>query len=1111
MSSTGPQFNTYQIADVSLGDTFQEWRRITNEDIIDKLNRLKLYTGTGGDGISAGVNTAGEFAIEHSGFVQKGVTFGSNVTILGQMTTVHSNNVTVADYNLILGGTNEDGLNGVCGDSGILESGGGGIVIARTDGPSAGWLWKPQQIGVCGKTGAWTTNANIRFGDGWGLVTGTAGNIHFAGGESCESLLLGFTADPGFTTAGGITRDHRSVTLRYDNTTLTTPVEVAEISEDGFANFHHGVNKKRVTTASAHGLSFGMPVRPTANGFTAAFAANKEQAEAVGIVSDVINDKTFDITFQGEVRGDFSRIIDNVASGFTLEIGKAYFLSSGNTGMLSQNPPVDSQVGFVRKPMMIGIDEETGFVVSYVGGEIAESIETGVVSQGNRLLVNQENHGFTVGDVMRFDPGITTSANPFGTYQKAQANTEVSAETQGIVSEIVTPASGSSDAFYLTNSGWVDLSDGPYTYETGRVYFLTANSTASSNSSLGLEFPRTIGMVKKPMFIAISPTRGLVLSYVGRRITENVAPPTGGGGDRPEEPALLTGKTFFPIETGQRATKVIEKQGSQAGSTYLPFVASGTDPSPYDNNISTYEKFRIFFSQSAESADNADRPNKVIYSYTSNPDAWTSINDYFTKITPPTNATHMMVKVSVKADMFGFQPEVYCGVPNANFPNNFETTDNLAFHENYGEHMSHGDNLSTFTKVIPIENNNLNGQLAISMGKPYQVYNGISAKCRNLAIQVEVLGYFIDDVGLVVPPVVGKQGRNVIINSNFDNWQRGTAPTTLSTNFPSDGSKYDTFHADRWHAEVIPDLTTSGSSSNIIGGMSQGVFEDTQTTVPGYPKYHLNHKGFIDANYGSSDKSTVSVGQRIENVRNFAGKDVTISYFAKGSVPGNVRVSVSQDYQALGNPVDANTIHVEDIGLSTSFSRYTHTVSLPSFPAGITIGDSSFFEVRFTTFSNDNNASFTDANGNLLAGFATGLTYDGILSLSQVQVEEGQQATTYQTPNIESDLESCQRYYQIAQGGWNGRVDTPQGTFGTYTSFPFPMRITPTCVKATDILNTAFEAAAVADMTTGYGGAQVLTKRGFMPSRTYISNIIGDRAVLAEYEFDAELKNDINK
>ena len=61
-------------------------------------------------------------------------------------------------------------------------------------------------------------------------------------------------------------------------------------------------------------VAFGMPVRPTANGFTAAFAANKEQAEAVGIVSEVINDTTFDITFQGEVKGDFSNIIDNVTA-----------------------------------------------------------------------------------------------------------------------------------------------------------------------------------------------------------------------------------------------------------------------------------------------------------------------------------------------------------------------------------------------------------------------------------------------------------------------------------------------------------------------------------------------------------------------------------------------------------------------------------------------------------------------------------------------------------------------------------------------------------------------------------------------------------------------------
>jgi hypothetical protein len=1103
--STGPQFNTYEITDVSLGDTFQEWRRITNEDIIDKLNRIKLYTGISGDGISVGVNTAGEFQIEHSGHVLKGVTFGGEVTILGQMTTMHSTNVTVADYNLVLGGTYESGGTGCSGDSEILIAGGGGIIIARADGPSAGWLWKPHQIGTCGHTGAWTTNENIEFGDGKGLVTGTAGNIHFAGGESCESLIFGFTAAPGFTNSGGITRDHRSVTLRYDNTTLSTPVEIAEISEDGFANFHHGVNKKRVITASAHGLSFGMPVRPTANGFTAAYAANKEQAEAIGIVSDVINDTTFDITFQGEVRGDFSKIIDNVPVGFTLEIGKAYFLSSGNTGMLSQNAPVDSQVGFVRKPMMIGIEGDTGFVVSYIGGEIAESIETGVIAQGNRLLVNQENHGFTLGDVMRFDEGITNSAQPFGTYQKAQANTEVDAETQGIISGIIKNASGSSDAFYLTNSGWIDLADGPHTpYETGRVYFLTPNTSASTNSSLGLEYPRTINMVKKPMFIATSPTKGLVLSYVGRRITENVAPPTGGGDA--DETASLVGKTFLPTE-GQRTTKVMLKEGTQTAP--LPFRASGTNPSPYDSNITGYEKFRLFFSQSTESNDNAEEDNRVHYSYTNNTAAWTSISDYFTKITPPTNATHMMVKVNAKHRGLGRQEEIYCDVPNANFPNNFETTDNVSTMSVRGGVTDFNPVIGhNFTKIIPIENSNPNGQLAVSFGNPHNN----ASYTEVISLQVEVLGYFIEDGGLVVPPVVGRQGRNLIINSNFDHWQRGTAPTTLSTNFPADKSKYDTFHADRFHAEVIPNLTTAGSVSNIIGGMSQGTFSHSQTTVSGYPKHYLNFRGKIDANYGNN--STVSVGQRIDNVRRFANKDVTISYYAKGTVTGNVRLSVSQDYQALGNSADAHTIHVDDIAVSTGWSKFTHTVALPAFPSGITLGDSSFFDVRWTTFSSDSNGSFTDSNGATLAGFATGLTYDGILSLAQVQVEHGQQATTFQTPILDIDLEACQKYYQIAHGGWNGKVDsTASGSYGTYTSFPVPMRVNPICVKATDIMNTSFTTAVVEDMTNGYGGRQILTKRGFMPSRNYLGtpSTSLDNAFLAEYEFDAELKNDITK
>ena len=60
----GVETNTYQIPDLVLSDTFYEWFTTTNNEIIEKLNLLKIYdvgsvtiSGQGsvaGDGISAG-------------------------------------------------------------------------------------------------------------------------------------------------------------------------------------------------------------------------------------------------------------------------------------------------------------------------------------------------------------------------------------------------------------------------------------------------------------------------------------------------------------------------------------------------------------------------------------------------------------------------------------------------------------------------------------------------------------------------------------------------------------------------------------------------------------------------------------------------------------------------------------------------------------------------------------------------------------------------------------------------------------------------------------------------------------------------------------------------
>ena len=164
--ATGPHNTEYQIPQITLGDTFNEWRNISNDSIINKLNRMNVYTGQSGDGISVGLQTDGTMIVEHSGEVSKGVTFSGPVTFNGAYTVVNAQEFSIDDYIIMLGatGAGSDGLSaGGPGaeDNYINNVGGGGLQILRSDGFTASLLWKTTQAGGTvgdaggGATGMW--------------------------------------------------------------------------------------------------------------------------------------------------------------------------------------------------------------------------------------------------------------------------------------------------------------------------------------------------------------------------------------------------------------------------------------------------------------------------------------------------------------------------------------------------------------------------------------------------------------------------------------------------------------------------------------------------------------------------------------------------------------------------------------------------------------------------------------------------------------------------------------------------------------------------------------------------------------------------------------------
>lgn len=227
---------------------------------------------------------------------------------------------------------------------------------------------------------------------------------------------------------------------------------------------------------------------------------------------------------------------------------------------------------------------------------------------------------------------------------------------------------------------------------------------------------------------------------------------------------------------------------------------------------------------------------------------------------------------------------------------------------------------------------------------------------------------------------IGKIGRrkNLIINGNFNTWQRGTSQTAAGY-----GSA-DRFKMDR---------NTSTFS------LSRQPFTLGQTDVPNNPVHYISN--VITSVVGGG--SYVRMSQKIEEVRRMAGKTATISFYAKADVAKNIAVEFVQNFGTGGSPsAEVTTQGVTKFALTTSWAKYTASVTLASI-AGMTLG--------------------TNGDDGLIVNFwlNAGSTYNartntiGLLSatvdIAQIQVEEGATATGFEMRHINEQVALCQRYY----------------------------------------------------------------------------------------------------
>lgn len=243
--------------------------------------------------------------------------------------------------------------------------------------------------------------------------------------------------------------------------------------------------------------------------------------------------------------------------------------------------------------------------------------------------------------------------------------------------------------------------------------------------------------------------------------------------------------------------------------------------------------------------------------------------------------------------------------------------------------------------------------------------------------------------------IISPEIKNVIINSNFDFWQRNTS-FSIAT-----GGAYT---ADRFKY--------GRDGSGDTGTISRQIFTPGQTDVPGNPTYFLRHNQTV-AGTGTTVRA---MENRIEDVSTFAGKQATISFYAKADTSRTFSMNLFQNFGSGGS--SSVSVANQSVTLTTVWQKFNITFNVPSI-SGKTVGAGSFISLQMFF---PNNAVHT-------------------IDLAQLMFNEGNSPSNHKLAGEElaGELQLCQRYYNRTEA--IAICDQTNGNIrAIFANFPVRMR-----------------------------------------------------------------------
>ena len=271
-------------------------------------------------------------------------------------------------------------------------------------------------------------------------------------------------------------------------------------------------------------------------------------------------------------------------------------------------------------------------------------------------------------------------------------------------------------------------------------------------------------------------------------------------------------------------------------------------------------------------------------------------------------------------------------------------------------------------------------------------------------------------------------GKNKIINGDFAINQRGFSSTSSS----------DQYGFDRWIAAFSGATATYSAQTFTLGA----------APVAGYESKNFARLAVTTGN------DFCRLDQRIEDVRNFAGQTITISFWAKGTNPttaGNLSVAAVQSFGTGGSPSTAVRTVAGTFVLTANWTRYSLTVAVPSI-SGKTLGT-------------NNNSSLEISFGQEASASTDAWTLD----LWGVQAEDGSVASAFQTATgtLQGELAACQRYYQaLSKFGCSGYASGSGESIMNTLPFVTAMRATPTVTITSNGTTSRLTSLAIQDTST---------------------------------------------